>query len=60
MERLLILFGGVFSICGAVFDWDFFFRNYRALPVVKLFGREGARKFYIGLGAILIAAAIFI
>ena len=51
---------GAFCICAGVFDWDFFFRNYKAAPLVRLLGRQGARKFYIGLGVILVLAAIFL
>lgn len=43
-----------------VFDWDFFFRNYKAAPLVRLLGRQGARKFYIGLGIVFVLAAIFL
>jgi len=48
---LIVAAAGLFSICGAAFDWDFFFNSYRARPFVWLFGRSGARIFYVLLGA---------
>lgn len=44
---------GVFSICGAVLDWDWFMNNRRARFFVSLFGRNGARVFYGLLGSVL-------
>lgn len=42
--------GGVFAICGAVFDWSFFIDNYKARFLVSVIGRKGARIFYGCLG----------
>jgi hypothetical protein len=41
---------GLFAICGAVFDWDWFMNHYRARLFVWMFGRPGARIFYAILG----------
>ena len=50
---------GVFTICGAVFDWDFFMENRRARLFVWMFGRNGARVFYALLGsAFLLGSAV--
>jgi hypothetical protein len=50
---------GVFSICGAVFDWDWFMNNRRAEFAVSIFGRRGARMFYAALGlAIIVLGAL--
>ena len=51
---VLIAFVGLFPILAAVFDWDFFFNNYKARPVVKVLGRSGARIFYAVLGTVII------
>ncbi len=51
---LIMALGGIFSICGAIFNWDFFFENYKARPVVKLIGRTGARVFYVLIGLLCI------
>lgn len=55
---LIMALGGIFSICGAIFNWDFFFENYKARPVVKLIGRNGARVFYVLVGLFCIFCGI--
>lgn len=60
IAKLFMMAAGVFSICGAAFDWDWFFNNYRAKPIVKLFGREGARTFYIVIGIFIIIVSLFV
>lgn len=53
---------GLFCILAAVYDWDWFFENYKAKPFVALFGRDGARMFYgiLGLIIIILGFSIFI
>ena len=51
---LLIVAGGLFSICGAAFDWDFFINSRKARLFVAMFGRNGARIFYVCLGLFLV------
>ena len=41
---------GLFSITCAVMDWDFFMNSRRARLFVAIFGRTGARIFYVILG----------
>lgn len=53
---LLLVAAGIFSVCGAVLDWDFFMNSRRAWLLVKILGRNGARVFYALLGA---AIAVF-
>jgi hypothetical protein len=48
---LLLVAAGIFCVCGAVLNWDFFMNNSRAWLFVKIFGRNGARFFYVLLGA---------
>ena len=55
---LIMALGGIFSICGAIFNWDFFLENYKARPVVKLIGRTGARVFYVLIGLFCIFCGI--
>lgn len=52
------IYGGVLSICGAVNDWEWFFRGRKARRWVDLLGRDGARAFYCVLGAVLILMGI--
>ena len=44
---------GVFAVIGAVCDWSWFFESHKAKSFVKLFGRGGARVFYVLLGFFL-------
>jgi len=45
---------GVFAICGAAFDWDFFMNSRKAALFVRFLGRNGARVFYGLLGAVIV------
>lgn len=50
MDRALPWFlglAGVFAIAGAAFDWNFFMESRKAALWVRLFGRNGARVFYV-------------
>lgn len=51
---LILVAGGLFSICGAAFDWDFFILSRKAQFFVSIFGRNGARVFYFILGLIIV------
>ncbi len=50
--------GGIFSIAGALFNWDWFMNNSRARGIVDLLGREGARVFYGLLGVFVLILSI--
>ncbi len=54
----LCLLGGGFCIFCAAKDYDFFMNSSKAWLFVKLFGRNGARIFYIALGVFLIVIGI--
>jgi hypothetical protein len=51
---LIIVAMGIFSICGAAFDWDWFINHRKAQFFVAIFGRNGARVFYGILGVFLV------
>lgn len=51
---------GVFSICGAVLNWDWFMNNRRARFFVSIFGRNGARMFYGLLGSALVVVGFLL
>ena len=57
---LLLVAAGLFSICGAAFDWDFFINSRKARFFVSTFGRTGARIFYglLGLGIVILGTLI--
>ena len=51
----IVVGAGLFSISGAVIDWDWFMNNRRAQLWLKLFGRQGTRIFYGVLGVVIAA-----
>ncbi len=53
-----IMAGGIFAICGAVFDWDWFMNHRRARLFVRIFTRGGTRVFYGLLGAAILFAGM--
>lgn len=57
---VIFLLCGLFSIAGAVFNWDFFFDSSKARVFVRLFGRTGARIFYGILGIAIIVIGIMV
>ena len=50
--------GAAFSMVAAVANWDWFFNHSRARLFVSVFGRQGARVAYFGLGLFLIGIGI--
>lgn len=53
---LLIVAIGLFTVCGALFDWVFYMNNYKARFFVTVLGRTGARVFYglLGIGPVVV------
>lgn len=49
---------GVIGLCGAFFEWDWFYDCLRVRILVKLFGRIGTRIFYGVLGFSLVAIGV--
>jgi len=49
---------GLFSIFCAIKNYDWFIGNRQAWIFLKLFGRTGARIFYVVLGIFIIFCAI--
>lgn len=45
---------GLFALCGAGFNWDWFMEHRKARFVSSVFGRTGARIFYALLGTFLL------
>ena len=50
--------GGVYSILGALKNWEWFFAWPPAPTIVRVLTRKGARFFYVGLGIFVIAGGI--
>lgn len=59
---LFFLIPGIFCICAAAYDWDWFFENSKARAFTMLFGRDGARLFYgiLGVFIMVLAMAMFV
>jgi hypothetical protein len=57
-QGLLFVGIGAFSLCGAVFDWDWFINSRKAHFFVAVLGRAGARLLYGALGTGLVAFGI--
>ena len=49
-KGLFVIAAGVFSICGALFNWDWFMNHRKAQFFSRVLGRQGARVFYGALG----------
>jgi len=49
---------GLFTIIASATDWDYFFNHIKAKLFVKIFGRKGARIFYMILGFGLLAFGV--
>jgi hypothetical protein len=47
---------GVFALCGAVFDWQWFMNHPKTRFFTSILGRTGARKFYglLGIGLVVL------
>ena len=55
---LLFVATGVFAICGAGFDWEWFMNHRKTRLIVAVFTRTGARIFYTLLGTGLVTLGI--
>ncbi|MFZ2958861.1 MAG: Imm17 family immunity protein [Candidatus Ozemobacteraceae bacterium] len=44
---------GIFSICGAIFEWNFFMNHRKAQFLINLVGKTATRVFYGALGILL-------
>ncbi len=49
----VLLFVGLFTVLCATADWNWFMEHRKTRLWVKLFGRNGARIFYIIFGGVL-------
>jgi len=54
----IIMAAGIFAICGAVFNWDWYMNNYKARFFVDIMGRTGTRIFYGIFGTVLIVLGL--
>ena len=55
---LLLIGCGLFSLAGAVKNWDWFMEHRKARFMCSLLGRKGARIFYGLLGLIICGGGV--
>jgi Immunity protein 17 len=55
---LILIAVGVFALCGAAFEWEWFMNHHKARFVSAILGRIGARIFYALLGIGLIVFGV--
>lgn len=53
LPSLFFLIVGLFSMAGAILDWDWFMNSRKARFMVRILTRQGARIFYSFLGLTL-------
>jgi len=49
---------GVFVMCGAIFNWEFFMMHCKAWLLRTLFGRTGSRIVYVLFGAVFVVMGL--
>ncbi|MBN1493400.1 MAG: immunity 17 family protein [Candidatus Omnitrophica bacterium] len=54
----ILIAAGVFSILGAINNWDWFMEHRKARFMVRILTRTGARVFYALLGTVIAAIGI--
>jgi len=56
----IVVGAGLFSNCGAAFDWDWFMESRKAQLWLKLFGRQGTRIFFGVLGLVMVTTGLLV
>jgi len=57
---IFLVVAGLFTVCGAVFNWDFFMNSFKSRFWVKILGRTNARIFYGILGIAIMVWGLYI
>lgn len=57
---LFLVAAGLFSVTSAVLDWEWFMNSRKARFMSALLSRNGARIFYVILGAGIIVVGVLI
>ena len=60
VAQITLILVGIFTVAGGVFDWDWFMGHWKSRLFVKMFGRRGARLFYIVLGLVIAGTGVLI
>jgi len=59
-QLLIFVAIGVFTFVCAAFDFDWFMNHRKAKLFVNVMGRDGARVFYMVIGAVIAVGGFFI
>lgn len=57
---IILILAGVFTVTGAICNWDFFMNSFKSRFWVKLLGRNKTRIFYgiVGTGIIIFGTTL--
>ena len=55
LMALFFILAGIFTMSGGLFNWNWFMLSRRARLIVRIFGRGGARIFYVAISANLLS-----
>ena len=58
LVSLFFVLGGLFTMSGGLFNWNWFMLSRRARLIVRIFGRGGGRIFYVVLGAAILVVGL--
>ncbi len=55
---IVLILAGLFSIVAAILNWEWYMTARKARFIVRIFGRTGARVFYVLLGLVFVVLGI--
>jgi hypothetical protein len=58
LVSLFFVLAGAFTMSGGLFNWNWFMLSRRARLIVRIFGRGGARIFYVVLGVAILGLGL--
>ena len=57
---LILIAAGLFTFCGAFFNWEFFMNSFKSRFWVKILGRNNARILYGIIGIAIVVGGLII
>ena len=54
VTAVVLMLAGAYVLLGGLLNWDWFMNSRKAGWVVRIIGRQGARFFYMIVGAVLV------
>jgi hypothetical protein len=58
---IFLISAGLFSMAGALFNWDFFLESQKASVFMRMLGRNGTRiLYYFVLGLTILTIAVLV